>query len=117
MATDWIATDSCEATARFGWFVAMATGGLADIVLVSLIASAPKLGKRRRHPRWKNLRTGLQRSLVLLPVIWVICGYCGRAFLPCYTAALAYGSALTIGIVLLLAVLTAANQIGTRSVR
>jgi hypothetical protein len=88
---------------------------LAQILILRLTG---KLGTRRtpRLPRWQRLL--LQQSLWLLAIPWILGGlYAGRAFISCYVTMLAITSALTIGIVLLLAMMIAANQIGARSVR
>jgi len=138
---DWVSVASCEATAQFGWLVGVATGALADIVIVALIASAPRLGARRvtrvppapharrarraRHAghaappgRGAGLRLWTQ-GLIALAVgsLWLGGGYLGRAFAACYVPTLAYGAALTTGVVLAVVMVTAANQIGARSVR
>jgi hypothetical protein len=119
MVLDWFAVDRCDAAAQFGWFVGLWTGAIADIVIVVLIASAPKLGSRRPDPGVlrKKTRTALRHSLWVLGVVWLIGAYHAFAFLACYTTMLAFGGALTIAVLFLLAMLTAANQIGARSVR
>jgi hypothetical protein len=120
MPTGWISVESCDAAAQFGWLLGVVTGTVADIVIVILIATAPRLGTGRpRGPdRWQGLRSKLQHSIWLLGLVWILGGiYAGRAFVSCYAATLAIASALTIGIVLLPAMVTAANQIGARSVR
>jgi hypothetical protein len=119
MALDWFAADRCETAAQFGWFVGVWTGAIADIVIVVLIASAPKLGSRRPEPGAlrKKTRTVLRRSLWTLGAVWLVGGARALAFLACYTTMLAFGCALTVAVLLLLAMLTAANQIGARSVR
>jgi hypothetical protein len=119
MLSDWFAANSCEAAAQFGWFVGVWTGAIADVVIIVLIASAPKLGSRRpgAGELWNKTRTTLRHSLWTLGLVWLGAGYRAFAFVTCYTTALAFGCALTTAIVLLLAMLTAANQIGARSVR
>jgi len=116
---DWLTVDSCEAAARFGWFVGILTGGIADIVIIVIIASAPKLGARRPPAAalWNKTRTALRHSLWVLGLVWLWGGYHAFAFVTYYTTTLGFGCALTTAIVLLLAMLTAANQIGARSVR
>jgi len=111
--------ESCQAAAQFGWFIGVTTGGIADVLFVGLVASAPKLGTRRLHAGRlrKKTRFWLQRSLWALALVWLWGGFHARTFLFCYTVMLALGCAITTGIVILLALLTAANQIGARSVR
>jgi hypothetical protein len=119
MALDWFAVDRCETAAQFGWFVGVWTGTVADIVIVALIASAPKLGSRR-PPRGQLLiktRMALRHSLWILALVWLAGACYAFDFLPCYTTMLAFGGALTAAVLVLLAMLTAANQIGARSVR
>lgn len=119
MVLDWFAVDRCETAAQFGWFVGVWTGAIADIVIVVLIASAPKLGSRRPAARLlrNKTRAALRHSLWALAAVWLIGAYHAFAYLPCYTTTLAFGGALTVAILILLAMLTAANQIGARSVR
>jgi hypothetical protein len=119
MALDWLAVDRCETAAQFGWFVGVWTGAIADIVIIAVIASAPKLGSRRPLPGAlrNKTRTVLRHSLWTLALVWLWGGYHAFAFVTCYTTTLGFGCALTIAIILLLAMLTAANQIGARSVR
>jgi hypothetical protein len=116
---DWLTADSCRTAARFGWFVGVLTGGFADIVIIIIIACAPKLGARRAPAAelWNKTRTALRHCLWALGLVWLGGGYHGSAFVTCYTTTLGFGCALTTAIVLLLAMLTAANQIGARSVR
>ncbi len=89
------------------------------MVIVALIASAPKLGMRRPPAAalMKGTRSVLQQSLWLLAIAWVWGGYCSRSFLSCYAPTLAFGCAAAIAVVLLPILFTAANQIGARSVR
>jgi hypothetical protein len=119
MAMVWLSANSCAAAAQFGWFVGVLTGALADFVIVILIASAPKLGARRPEARqlWNKTRTALRHSLWGLGLAWLWGGYYAFAFAVCYTTMLAFGCALTTAIILLLVMLTAANQIGARSIR
>jgi hypothetical protein len=120
MAMDWFSANSCAAAAQFGWFVGVLTGALADIVIVILIASAPKLGTNRPSgpSPWRKARTRIRNwPLWLVGVVWILGGCHSRTFVTCYTASLAFGCALTVAVVVLLALLTAANQIGARSVR
>jgi len=117
---NWISTGTCDAAAQFGWFLGALTGTLADIIVVILIATAPTLGSERLPgpPPWQTLRTSLQHSLWLLAIAWMLGGiYAGRQFISCYSATLTIAAALTIGIVLLLVMLTAANQIAARGVQ
>jgi hypothetical protein len=112
--------DSCEAANLFGWFLGSGTGLLADIVLLVLVAISPALGPGRlpTPDRWDTLRWSLKYSLLLLLPIWCVGGaYAGPDFLVCYLGSLAAAAAAMIGVVLLLAMLSAANQIGRRSVR
>ena len=119
MVLDWFAVDRCETAAQFGWFVGVWTGAIADIVIVVLIASAPKLGSRRPDTRalLTKTRAALRHSLWALGLVWLIGACRSFAFLACYTTMLAFGGALTVAVLVLLAMLTAANQIGARSVR
>jgi hypothetical protein len=120
MVTSWISSESCEAAAQLGWFIGAATGTFADIIILILVATAPKLGPRRplgpsrRGALWKLLY-----GLLSVPaVVWILGGlYSGRRLILCYATTLSIASALTMGVVLLLVMLTAANQIGARSVR
>jgi hypothetical protein len=117
---NWIPVDSCEAANLLGWFLGSATGLLADIVLLVLVATSPALGPGRvpAPDRWDTLRLSLKYSLLLLLPIWCIGGvYAGRDFIVCYLGNLSAAAAAMIGVVLLLAMLSAANQIGRRSVR
>ena len=120
MAVEWLFADRCETAANFGWFVGVMSGGLADILIIGLIASAPKLGAGRPPAavKWTGLRTWLQRFAGLaLIAVWLVGGYHARAVAFCYATTLAVGCTLTLGIIILLAMMTAANQIGARSVR
>jgi hypothetical protein len=119
MGLEWLAADSCGAAAQFGWFTGLCTGAAADIVIIVLIASAPKLGSRRPDAGalWNKTRVALRHSLWVLALVWLCGGHHAYAFVTCYTTALAFGCALTTAVVLLVAMLTAANQIGARSVR
>ena len=111
--------DTCEAANQFGWLMGLGSGLLADIVIVVLVAAAPALGPGRTKAcdRWSGLRFGLRGSLGALLLIWCGGGYFARPFLVCYADDLAYATAAMFGPVLLLAMVTAANQIGRRSVQ
>jgi hypothetical protein len=119
VAIDWVSAGTCAEAAHFGWLLGVISGGIADIVIVVLIASAPKLGTRRPQAAalMKMTRFTLQRSLWLLTLIWVLGGCYSLAFLSCYAPMVAFGCAATTGVVILLILYTAANQIGARSVR
>ena len=63
-------------------------------------------------------RRFLRRSLWLLLPMWCAGGaYVGRDVVFCYARGLSFAAAATIGILIALAILSAANQIGRRSVR
>lgn len=111
---------NCVDANLLGWIVGAASGALADIVLLALVAISPALGRGRKlaQDRWAQPRTWLRRSLWLLLPIWCAGGaYVGRNVLACYARGLSFAAATMIGILLALAILTAANQIGRRSVR
>jgi hypothetical protein len=117
----WIATGSCESAAHFGWLVGIATGLLAAIVITILIATAPPLGPGHpaRAASWRRFRFVLRYlSAVTLLVAWFAGDlWAGAEHSSCYAPNVAIGAAIFIGVVLMLGMLTAANQIGVRSVR
>jgi hypothetical protein len=119
VAIDWICPGTCHEAARFGWSLGVVSGSIADIVIVMLIASAPKLGTRRPPAAalMKRTRRIMQHSLWLLVFVWVWGAYYSLAFLSCYAPMLAFGCAAATAVVLLSVLFTAANQIGARSVR
>jgi hypothetical protein len=111
----WISAGNCQ----LGWLAGAAAGTFADVVILILIATAPKLGPKRASglPKRRAPRRVLY-GLLGIPAIWIAGGlYVGRELFSCYASMLAIASALTIGVVLLLGMMTAANQIGARSVR
>lgn len=111
---------SCVDANLLGWIVGAVSGTLADIILLTLVAASPALGRGRSAgpDRRVGLRRFLRRSLWLLLPIWCAGGaYAGRELLTCYARGVAYAAAAMIGILMALAILSAANQIGRRSVR
>ena len=111
---------NCIDANLLGWIVGALSGTLADTVLLTLVAISPGLGRGRSPApdRRVGLRRFLRRSLWLLLPIWCAGGaYVGRNVLGCYARGLSFAAAVMIGVLLALAVLTAANQIGRRSVR
>ncbi|MEO8740407.1 MAG: hypothetical protein ABI537_11990 [Casimicrobiaceae bacterium] len=111
---------SCVDANLLGWIVGALAGTLTDIVLLALVAASPALGRGRSvgPDRRVGLRRFLRRSLWLLLPIWCVGGaYTGREFLTCYARGGAYAAVAMIGILIALAILSAANQIGRRSVR
>ena len=120
----WIAWGSRDAAAHFGWFIGVSTGALAAIVVTILIVTAPPLGAT--HPRgaasWRRFRRVLRHLLAAtLVVVWVGGGVLvervGAENVACYARQVAFGAAIFIALVLMLGLLTAANQIGEGSVR
>ena len=124
----WMAWGSCDAAAQFGWFIGVSTGALAAIVVTILIVTAPPLGVL--HPRgaasWRRFRRILRHLLAaVLAVVWIGGGVVVRSYggasgaenVSCYAPNVAIGAAIFIALVLMLTLLTAANQIGERSVR
>ena len=111
---------SCIDANLFGWIVGALSGTLADAVLLTLVAISPALGRGRSvaPDRRAGLRRFLRRSLWLLLPIWCAGGaYVGRDVLACYARGASFAVAVMIGLVMALAILSAANQIGRRSVR
>jgi hypothetical protein len=120
-AMQWIAWGSCDAATQLGWFIGVSTGALAAIVVTILIVTAPPLGAAHPHgvASWRRFRRVLRHLLAaILVVVWIGGGLrVGAEHLSCYAPQAAIGAAILIGLVLMLTLLTAANQIGERSVR
>jgi hypothetical protein len=117
---DWFAAHNCQTAGYFGWFVGIATGGLGNILIIGLIAISSKLGTNRPKPeeKWAGLRTWFQRCGGIGVFLALVAGgYHARAAASCYAKTVSLGFALSIGIFILLLMVTAANQIGARSVR
>lgn len=111
---------SCIDANLLGWIVGAASGAFADVILVTLVALSPALGRGRpaTSERWAARRRFLRRSLWLLLPIWCAGGaYVGRDVVFCYARGLSFAAAATMGILMALVILSAANQIGRRSVR
>jgi hypothetical protein len=111
---------NCVDANLLGWIVGAVSGALVDAVLLTLVAMSPALGRGRSAApdRRVGLRRFLRRSLWLLLPIWCAGGaYAGREVLICYARGVSLAVAAMIGMLMALAILSAANQIGRRSVR
>jgi hypothetical protein len=111
---------SCEAANLFGWQVGGVSSSLAIVLLLVRILLSPTLGPLRgdvtdHYIGWRRV---LRCLLVLMPVAWLWGAYwLGWAFGLCYARGLAFSTTIMFGVLLLVATVSAANQIGRRSVR
>ena len=120
LGTDWFAAHNCHTAGYFGWFVGVATGSLGSILIIGLIATSPRLGTHRSTPqeKWTGLRIWVMRCGAIGVFLALLGGgYHARAAASCYAKTVSLGMAASIGILILLLMVTAANQIGARSVR
>ncbi len=115
-----LANLSCDAANLFGWQVGGTTAALADVVLLVRILLSPALGPLRKEvpDRFGQWRRVLLYLLWLVPITW-LCGalWLGGTFVLCYARGLALSATIMFGVLLLIAVVSAANQVGRRSVR
>ncbi len=111
---------SCDAANLFGWQVGGVSAALAIVLLLVRILLSPALGPLRakvpdRYKRWRGV---LRCLLVLMPAAWLWGAWrLGWTFMLCYARGLAFSATIMFGVLLLVATVSAANQIGRRSVR
>jgi hypothetical protein len=113
----WWGVTTCQAIATTGWLVGVCSGLFLDLVLVALIVSARpyRAGKPASAAR-QRLQSVLRRSTVALAIAWIFVGW-RVGFLACYVPSVALGTAAVALVPLLLMMVTAAQQVGERSVR
>ncbi len=115
-----LATLSCEAANLFGWQIGGASAALADVLLLMRILLAPALGPARvsyadRFLGWRRL---LRYLIWLMPIAWLFgAWWLGGTFIICYARGVAISATILLGMLLFVGIVTAANQIGRRSVR
>jgi len=120
IALNPLTTLTCEAANLFGWQVGGATAALADVLLLMRILLAPALGPTRLvyTDRFLPWRRTLRYLLWLVPTAWLAgAWWLGGAFMICYARGVAISATILFGTLLVIAIVTAANQIGRRSVR
>jgi len=111
---------TCEAANLFGWHLGGASATLADVFLLLRILLAPALGPARvtYADRFLAWRRALRYSVWLMLIAW-ICGasWIGGGFILCYARGIALSALIMLGVPLFIAIVTAANQVGRRSIR
>jgi len=114
------ASVTCEAANLFGWYVGGASATIADIVLLLRFLLTPALGPTRPptpDPMSKARRV-LHALIWLMPIIWAAgAAWLGGAFPVCYGRGVAISATIVFGVLLVISIVTAANQIARRSVR
>ena len=81
---------------------------------------APALGPTRKDyaDRFLPWRRTLRYLIWLVPVAWLVgAWWLGGAFMICYARGVAISATIVFGMLLAIGIVTAANQIGRRSVR
>lgn len=115
-----LATLTCDAANLFGWQIGGASAALADILLLLRILLSPALGPARmtykdRFLGWRRL---FRYLIWLMPVAWLVgAGWLRGTFIVCYARGVAISATIVLGMLLFVAIVTAANQIGRRSIR
>jgi len=115
-----LATLTCDAANFFGWQIGGASATLADVLLLMRILLSPALGPARStyKDRFLGWRRMFRYLIWMMPVAWVAgAWWLGGAFIVCYARGVTISAAIVLGMLLFVAIVTAANQIGRRSIR
>jgi hypothetical protein len=117
-----LATGTCEAAHRFGWFVGNVTGLLAAFTIVLLILSAPPYRPEVPRAVRPQVRNRFQWLFILVPYLLaagcIAGGFCVRPYeLGCYITTLSLGILAVIGPLMLLLMFTTAQIVGRAGAR
>jgi len=115
-----LAALTCESANLLGWQVGGATAALGVVLILVRMLLSPALGPDRlkRSDRFASRRRALHYLLLVIPIAWLIGGIAYASVFPlCYARGIAIASTIVFGVFLLVAVVTAGNQIGRRSVQ
>ena len=115
-----LAALTCESANLLGWQIGGATATLGVVLMLVRILLSPALGPDRlkRRDRFSAWRRTLHYLLLSIPVAWLIGAiWLASVFPLCYARGIAIASTIVFGVFLLVAVVTAGNQIGRRSVQ
>ena len=116
----WFLVRSCAEASDLGWVIGVASGGLVDLVAVLAVLQARRLNAGMPDTMAESAGLRVSRRVVfsLVPLLWFAGIYwTWGPWTACSVVSLAGGSAVLVGVVCLVAMLTAANQIGVRSIR
>jgi hypothetical protein len=112
---------TCDAANFLGWRIGAVSAALMTALLLLRILLSPLLGPTRipsvdPHKQW---RSRLRSGICIIPLLSWPGGalwYRGR-FVLCYSYGIAFAVTCVFSVVLLVGVVTAANQVGRRSIR